>query len=290
MNRRCRRKSAGNAFRFLWEKNWIQQTSSRDAQHAAKAKGADIVKQWDATLDGRTRDTHRLLDGQIRELDEPFEVGGKKADAPGYFGDPAEDCNCRCTSNTRAKWALDEDELETLKERAEFFGLDKTKDFDDFKKKYLSAADRIYSPINTRNTARGKAQGVVQFGAELNNRQKNLLKKLDKYDAVAVVDKKDVNMADLSALTAETGVEYALFTKGSNRMIVRGDKVSVNIDIDKAKELAQNGYRWSGHTHPGYDLLALTASDGDYNVLKAFGQKEGVIYNSLGQYMVFALE
>ncbi len=217
-------------------------------------------------------------------------MGGKKADAPGYFGDPAEDCNCRCTSNTRAKWALDEDELETLKERAEFFGLDKTKDFDDFKKKYLSAADRIYSPINTRNTARGKAQGVVQFGAELNNRQKNLLKKLDKYDAVAVVDKKDVNMADLSALTAETGVEYALFTKGSNRMIVRGDKVSVNIDIDKAKELAQNGYRWSGHTHPGYDLLALTASDGDYNVLKAFGQKEGVIYNSLGQYMVFALE
>jgi hypothetical protein len=30
--------------------------------------------------------------------------------------------NCRCTSNTRAKWALDEDELETLKERATFFG------------------------------------------------------------------------------------------------------------------------------------------------------------------------
>ena len=272
----------------MWEKNWIQQTSSRDAQHAAKAKGADIVKQWDATLDGRTRDSHRRVDGEIRELDEKFSNGLMFPGDPS--GSAAEVINCRCTSNTRAKWGLDEDELETLKERAEFFGLDKTKDFDDFKKKYLSAADRIYSPINTRNTARGKAQGVVQFGVELNNRQKNLLKKLDKYDAVAVVDKKDVNMADLSALTAETGVEYALFTKGSNRMIVRGDKVSVNIDIDKAKELAQNGYRWSGHTHPGYDLLALTASDGDYNVLKAFGQKEGVIYNSLGQYMVFALE
>lgn len=272
----------------MWEKNWIQQTSSRDAQHAAKGKGADIVKQWDAVLDGRTRDSHRRVDGEIRELDEKFSNGLMFPGDPS--GSAAEVINCRCTSNTRSKWALDEDELETLKERAEFFGLDKTKDFDDFKKKYLSAADRIYSPINTRNTARGKAQGVVQFGAELNNRQKNLLKKLDKYDAVAVVDKKDVNMADLSALTAETGVEYALFTKGSNRMIVRGDKVSVNIDIDKAKELAQNGYRWSGHTHPGYDLLALTASDGDYNVLKAFGQKEGVIYNSLGQYMVFALE
>ena len=32
-------------------------------------------------------------------------------------------------------------ELETLKERAEYFGLDKTEDFEDFKKKYLKAAD-----------------------------------------------------------------------------------------------------------------------------------------------------
>lgn len=280
-----------NATRIVrTEGHRIQQASTMDAQRTAKAKGADVVKQWDSTLDGKTRPVHRRLDGQIREVDEPFEAGGMKAMAPGYFGIASQDCNCRCACLTRARWALDYDELETLKERAEFFGLDKTKDFDDFKKKFLSASDKIYSPINTRNTARGKAQGVVQFGTELNTRQKNLLKQLDKYDAVAIVDKKDVNMADLSALTAETGVEYALFTKGSKRMVVRGDMGSVNIDIDKAKELAQNGYRWSGHTHPGYDLFALTASDGDYNVLKAFGQKEGVIYNSLGQYMVFALE
>ena len=62
---------------------------------------------------------------------------------PGAFGDPAEDCNCRCTSNTRARWALDEDELQTLKDRAKYFELDKTKDFDDFKKKYLKAVDKL---------------------------------------------------------------------------------------------------------------------------------------------------
>lgn len=119
----------------------IQQASTMDAQNAAKAKGADVVKQWDATMDGRTRPTHRQLDGQIREVDEMFEVGGKKAMAPGYFGDPAEDCNCRCVALTRARWALDEDELETLKERAKFFGLDKTKEFEEFKKKYLDTTD-----------------------------------------------------------------------------------------------------------------------------------------------------
>ena len=268
----------------------IQQASSYDAQKAAKKKGADVVKQWDSTLDGKTRPTHRKLDGQIREVDDPFEMDGKKAMFPGDFGSAAEDCNCRCASLTRARWGLDEDELETLKERAEFFGLDKTKDFKDFKEKYIDAAKKIYSPINARNTGRGKPQGIAMFGTGLNTRQKNLLGQLDKYDASTTVDKNDVNMADLCALTAETGDEFAMFTRGSKRMIIRGDKKSVNVTVDKAKEMAQNGYRWSGHTHPGYDYNVLTASEGDYNVLKAFGQKEGTIYNSLGQYMIFSLE
>ena len=115
----------------------IQQASTYDAQNEAKAKGAAVVKQWDSSLDGATRPTHRKLDGQIREIDEPFEADGKKAMFPGDFGDPAEDCNCRCVSLTRARAALDEDELKTLKDRAKYFGLDKSASFADFKKKYL---------------------------------------------------------------------------------------------------------------------------------------------------------
>lgn len=121
----------------------IQQASTMDAQERAKAKGADVVKQWDSTLDGATRPTHRRLDGQIREVDEPFEADGKKAMYPGDFGDPAEDCNCRCASLTRARWGLDEAELQTLKDRAAYFGLNKTKDFEDFKEKYMKAAKTI---------------------------------------------------------------------------------------------------------------------------------------------------
>lgn len=120
----------------------IQQASAEDARQVAKSKGADVVKQWDATLDGKTRPTHRQLDGQIRETDEQFELGNKKAMYPGDFGDPAEDCNCRCVALTRSRSALDEEELKTLKERAEFFGLDKTEDFNEFKKKYLKAAEK----------------------------------------------------------------------------------------------------------------------------------------------------
>ena len=121
----------------------IQQQSADDARRGAISRGCDVVKQWDAALDGKTRDNHRRLDGQIREQDEPFEVAGKKAMFPGEFGDPAEDCNCRCVALTRARWALDEDELNTLKERAEYFGLDKTKDFEEYKDKFLNANEQI---------------------------------------------------------------------------------------------------------------------------------------------------
>ena len=125
------------------EAHRIAQASAMDAQKAAVSKGAKVVKQWMSTLDGDTRKSHRKLDGQLREIDEPFEMDGKKAMHPGDFGDPAEDCNCRCQLLQRARIALDEDELKTLQERAKFFDLDKSDDLEDFKKKYLKAAEQI---------------------------------------------------------------------------------------------------------------------------------------------------
>ncbi|MBR5874542.1 MAG: hypothetical protein IKY90_07420 [Oscillospiraceae bacterium] len=144
----------------------IQQASAEDARQVAKSKGADVVKQWDATLDGDTRPTHRALDGQIRETDEPFEMHGKKAMYPGDFGDPAEDCNCRCVALTRSRSALDADELATLKERAEFFKLDKSDSFKDFEKKYLKAAETLEKQgksgiINTKKTVRKIKDGTT---------------------------------------------------------------------------------------------------------------------------------
>lgn len=62
---------------------------------------------------------------------------------PGSFGIAEEDCNCRCIALTRARWELDEDELRVLEAKATFFGLDKTKSFEEFKDNYLKAAETI---------------------------------------------------------------------------------------------------------------------------------------------------
>lgn len=159
----------------------IQQASANDARDAAKANGCDVVKQWDGTLDGDTRPTHRRLDGQIRETDKPFEMDGKKAMYPGDFGKAEEDCNCRCVALTRAKWALDEDELKVLKERAKFFELDKKDDFADFEQKYLKAAEKVaeapkFVPAKTKQEAveyaKRFAQSVSYDGVSLENANK----------------------------------------------------------------------------------------------------------------------
>lgn len=127
----------------------VQEQATFDQAHKAKQAGADVVKQWSAIRDGKTRDSHRKLDGQIRELDEPFEVNGHKAMHPHDFGIASEDINCRCTMLTRARAALDDDELKFLQEQSAAHKLlvkdvkgfedAKAKDFADFKKKYLKA-------------------------------------------------------------------------------------------------------------------------------------------------------
>ena len=63
----------------------------------AIAMGIPVKKVWEATLDNRTRDSHRDLDGEVREVHERFSNGLME---PGdYSGDPAEYYNCRCTLN-----------------------------------------------------------------------------------------------------------------------------------------------------------------------------------------------
>lgn len=63
----------------------------------AKDVGIKLQKEWLATLDGRTRHSHRQLDGQKI----PNEDGAKFDNGCRYPGDPQgrydEICNCRCT-------------------------------------------------------------------------------------------------------------------------------------------------------------------------------------------------
>ena len=125
----------------------------------------------------------------------------------------------------------------------------------------------------------------VVFGAkELSRRQQNILNELPGCGSKAIFRKKDVSMLDLSALTAKTGDEFAMFSRKREQLVMRGDKNSVPIGPVEAIVLRDEGYRWSGHTHPGYGGASLIVSDGDRLVLEAFGQAKSALYNSAGKY------
>lgn len=64
----------------------------------AKKYGLRVMKQWLATLDGRTRHWHADLDGETIPNDEPFVNDYGEIDYPGDPGaEPANVYNCRCT-------------------------------------------------------------------------------------------------------------------------------------------------------------------------------------------------
>jgi len=65
--------------------------------------GTRLVKRWDATLDEKTRETHFILHGTEKPVDGWFETFRGRSKAPGQFGIPEEDCNCRCILQYRRK-------------------------------------------------------------------------------------------------------------------------------------------------------------------------------------------
>ena len=129
----------------------------------------------------------------------------------------------------------------------------------------------------------GHPADVAFEAKELSQRQQEILDKLPRYGSQVIVNKRDVSMHDLAALTAKTGDEFAMFTRKGERLIVRGDSEEVPIGRKIATELSRAGYRWSGHTHPGFTDASLIVSDGDRAVLKAFGQTSSALYNAAGK-------
>ena len=152
--------SLSNALRITrTEAHRVTQTVQYETVRKARSRGADVVKQWDSTLDNRTRPSHAALDGQIRELDEPFKVpaNGHEAEHPGAFGIASEDINCRCVCLQRARWAIDRTELE--KYVGDLDGMD-----DD-------QLDKMAGSLGvTRDELIRKSNGVIEPDGSVNHR------------------------------------------------------------------------------------------------------------------------
>jgi len=77
------------------ETTGIMSKAREQGFYKAKKNGLEVQKEWVATLDGRTRDSHGSLDGERVPTDQAFSNGLMY---PGdQSGDASEVVNCRCT-------------------------------------------------------------------------------------------------------------------------------------------------------------------------------------------------
>lgn len=182
-----------NAMRIArTEGHRIQCKASMDACNKAKSKGADVVKQWDASLDKRTRDSHAQIDGEIKELDEKFSNGLM------YPGDPSgsagEVINCRCALLQRARWALGNDYTKWSPDAPVVidddgttqFTVIKAKNYEEHKKLYKQATERVRLSVQKMNDNSLKSafgRNVHFKTGGLSPEEYAFLKELEKIDA-----------------------------------------------------------------------------------------------------------
>ena len=257
-----------NAMRIArTESHRIQIQATADAQWKAKANGADVVKQWDAALDKKTRKSHMELDGQIRELDEEFEANGHKAMFPGGFGRPEEDINCRCALLQRARWNLGSDYTKWSEDAPVKIADDGTsqlakieaKNYKEFKDKYKQASERVRPNVQKIKASKGlgNVNKMVYNAARLEETT-------DKWSKEAkeelLLDEKS-----LSARKKETACVYS--GKGEFLFQKRGGEKEVQFTIKEFLKLKDTVIT---HNHPTggsftasdiYLLLASRASE-----------------------------
>lgn len=176
----------------------------------AAAMGIQLKQMWRATLDGRTRHAHRILDGQMVDIGEKFKVDGYELEYP---GDPSAPgylvYNCRCTVVSVDKFH------DPNAPRASKLG---DLSYEDWKAgKEVNAANKwgTYSGNAQNSVDYSLENGIINIGRSLGAKAKNYDVKLPNREIVHLTEGTSVTHVNIIA------------GKGRNRKI---DIVNVLLD------------------------------------------------------------
>ena len=154
----------------------IQCQATMDACYKAKDRGADEAKQWDSTLDGKTRESHAMVDGEIKELDEKFSNGLMFPGDPS--GGAAEVVNCRCALLQRARWALEGGFTKMNNFTKELESFESPEEYAEFKKGFFSKENRKYMNYVQQMEDKYKTKDFQKVLDKMNDREYKHYKKL----------------------------------------------------------------------------------------------------------------
>jgi hypothetical protein len=153
-------------------------------------------------------------------------------------------------------------------------------------------ADKVVSRVASRavesiSTNSSQLRAIAAGVADLSHRQASVLTQLDGFGSRAIISKRGFGQSDVAALSAATGDEFAMFSTGGRRLLIRGNSSGVPIGLadGSAQGLAAQGWRWSSHVHPDGTLLS---SAGDRAVLGAFENSRSAILTPSGTRGLFS--
>ena len=224
----------------------IQCQSAMDACHKAKDKGADVVKQWDATLDAKTRDSHTAVDGEIRELDEKFSNGLM------FPGDPSgraeEVIHCRCALLQRARWAVKGGFTKMNNFTKELETFESPESYAEFKKGFFSKENKRYMNYVEQMEEKYKTRDFAKILDSMNTREYNHYTKLLEANPMFNKKARVAKVADVPkatpktsafvpAKTVEEGTQYADRFVSSYKSKYSGVVDYGKLDISSINEL-----------------------------------------------------
>lgn len=192
-----------------------------ESYKTAEGMGIKLQKQWIATGDERTRDTHLEADGQTVPIDEPFIVGGEKMDEPGDPSGGGEAWNCRCTM------------------RAVVDGIEESAASAAHAAEIESETDRrtaILDAVNTAIIASGESSaasvGYAEYGSLL----------AEQFESIDEV--REMGVRQIAALTEEEAAAVNYYTSSAfediNGYLRKGEGYNFIRDEDKVRGALEN--------------------------------------------------
>lgn len=251
-----------NAIRIVrTEGGRITNEAKMEALTRSKAMGADIVKQWDSTLDMKTRPSHRAVDGEVKELEEKFSNGLRFPGDP--HGKAAEVINCRCCLLQRARSEFDKegnerDFTKMNNETGEIMHFDITLDYNNFKKQYWAAAKKMQSGGNTPNVNNSLTNAIAKSGIIALR--------------INMFDKGDPLYIDAFSIEEDPGFEDVCLhgAPDSVQKTIDGNKTNLN-----AKEFAEI-LRNSGYEGGDIRLASCSTGKGENSFAQQLSKELGV--------------
>lgn len=243
------------------EKGRVKAESGLEAMRKAKAKGADVVKQWDSTMDSRTRPDHVATDGQVRELEEPFSLGGSKALAPHMTGVAHQDVNCRCVCLQRARSALECDDKSTKWDGVNqcYVDLSDATNYEAFKSRY---EDVCAGAVSTR---------AGRYSGAYNDDNDPYMEKRDTHAARYYEEVRNRNRAvEVSAVATNSGIEVEDVEKAYDHLFINEyDLLGGHVRFDPYYEIAESWRRLrEGKKVRPHDITLLSHESLEYDLMR----------------------